>query len=169
MLLWFRAHIFPLIGTIKTWSLQLQVATSAMPRWMVATSSFLLMVPRISLEIMSFVPILCIVLLLNPIPRQNTNVVELYARIIKDDTQLTYYNSGIGTYARPSWRSFTYWKQVLDNKIDLAIAWYHPHHHALLYIFPILYFRNFEKIVVAAYRWLSDHYQPGDKIFLFGM
>ena len=37
---------------------------------------------------------------------------------------MTFYNSGIGTYARPSWRSFRYWKQVLDNKIDLAIAWW---------------------------------------------
>ncbi len=55
---------------------------------------------------------------------QNTNVIELYARIIKDDTQLTYYNSGIGTYARPSVASFRYWRQVLSNKVDLAIAWY---------------------------------------------
>jgi uncharacterized protein (DUF2235 family) len=55
---------------------------------------------------------------------QNTNVIELYHRIIKDDTQLTYYNSGIGTYARPSFASIAYWKQVLNNKIDLAIAWY---------------------------------------------
>lgn len=39
------------------------------------------------------------------------------------DKQLTYYNSGIGTYAKPSWRSWTYIKQVLDHKIDLAIAW----------------------------------------------
>ena len=57
-------------------------------------------------------------------PLQNTNVIELYARIIKDDTQLTYYNSGIGTYARPSVASFRYWRQVLSNKVDLAIAWY---------------------------------------------
>jgi uncharacterized protein (DUF2235 family) len=55
---------------------------------------------------------------------QNTNVVELYSRIIKDEKQLTYYNSGIGTYAQPSWRSPKYWKQVVANKIDLAIAWY---------------------------------------------
>ena len=55
---------------------------------------------------------------------QNTNIVELYSRIIKGDTQLTYYNSGIGTYAKPSWRSFSFWKQVIYNKIDLAIAWY---------------------------------------------
>jgi hypothetical protein len=56
---------------------------------------------------------------------QNTNVIELYARIDKKNgSQLTYYNSGIGTYARPSWRSYKYWKQVIGNRIDLAIAWY---------------------------------------------
>ncbi|KAJ7741141.1 hypothetical protein B0H16DRAFT_51389 [Mycena metata] len=81
---------------------------------------------------------------------KNTNVIELYARIIKDDTQFTYYNSGVGTYARPSRRSIKYWKQGLDNAIDLAIAW------------------NFEKVVIAGYRWLSNHYEPGDRIFLFG-
>ncbi|KAF7969863.1 hypothetical protein HWV62_25637, partial [Athelia sp. TMB] len=56
----------------------------------------------------------------------NTNVIELYSHILKgedDDEQLTYYDSGIGTYARPSWRSFAYLKQVAANKIDLAIAW----------------------------------------------
>ncbi|KAJ7135949.1 hypothetical protein C8R44DRAFT_608626 [Mycena epipterygia] len=86
----------------------------------------------------------------NQYGNKNTNVIELYARIIKNDSQLTYYNSGIGTYARPSWRSYKYWKQVIDNHIDLAIAW------------------NFERGVLAGYRWLSNHYRPGDKIFLFG-
>ncbi|KAF7975881.1 hypothetical protein HWV62_8285 [Athelia sp. TMB] len=54
----------------------------------------------------------------------NTNVIELYSHILKgeNDGQLTYYDSGIGTYARPSWRSWTYLKQVVINKIDLAIA-----------------------------------------------
>ncbi|KAH7920359.1 hypothetical protein BV22DRAFT_1021384 [Leucogyrophana mollusca] len=78
----------------------------------------------------------------NQFGQYNTNVIELYDRVIKDKKQLTYYNSGIGTYARPSFASFTYWKQVLDNAIDLAIAW------------------NFEKIVLGAYRWLSDNYEP---------
>ncbi|KAH7925809.1 hypothetical protein BV22DRAFT_1104761 [Leucogyrophana mollusca] len=86
----------------------------------------------------------------NQFGQYNTNVIELYDRAYKDKTQLTYYNSGIGTYARPSFASFTYWKQVLDNTIDLAIAW------------------NFERVVLGAYRWLSDNYEPGDKIFLFG-
>lgn len=56
---------------------------------------------------------------------QNTNVIELYSHILKEEEndQLTYYDSGIGTYARPSWRSLSYLKQVFDNKIDLAIAW----------------------------------------------
>ncbi|KAJ7887976.1 hypothetical protein B0H13DRAFT_2666431 [Mycena leptocephala] len=31
----------------------------------------------------------------NQYGNQNTNVIELYARIIKDSTQLPYYNSGI--------------------------------------------------------------------------
>ncbi|KAJ8494647.1 hypothetical protein ONZ45_g13171 [Pleurotus djamor] len=83
----------------------------------------------------------------------STNVVELFSRIIKIDgdiEQLVYYNSGIGTYARPSFRSWNYWKQVVYNLIDTAIAW------------------NFERIVHAAYKWLSENYEPGDRIFLFG-
>ncbi|KAJ7711632.1 hypothetical protein B0H16DRAFT_1667731 [Mycena metata] len=84
----------------------------------------------------------------------NTNVVELHSRIVKDSDggskeQLTFYSSGIGTYVPPS-QSFAHWKQWMANKIDLAIAW------------------NFKKQVHHAYRWLADHYQTGDVIFLFG-
>ncbi|KAJ6578262.1 hypothetical protein B0H19DRAFT_930856, partial [Mycena capillaripes] len=84
---------------------------------------------------------------------QNTNVVELHSRIVKESDeprQLTFYTSGIGTYVPPSLRSVAYWKQFIGNKIDLAIAW------------------NFKKQVQHAYRWLADHYQPGDVIYLFG-
>ena len=28
--------------------------------------------------------------------------------------------------------------------------------------------RNFEPIVLDAYRWLADHYEDGDRIYLFG-
>lgn len=52
---------------------------------------------------------------------QNTNVIALYSLVEKNKTQLTFYDSGIGTYARNGWRHY---KQVLDHKIDLAIAWY---------------------------------------------
>ncbi|KZV86524.1 hypothetical protein EXIGLDRAFT_574310, partial [Exidia glandulosa HHB12029] len=81
---------------------------------------------------------------------RNTNVVELYSRLVKNEHQLTFYNSGIGTYAQPSWKSLGYYKQVLMNKLDLAFA------------------LRFEKIILSAYAWLADHYQEGDRIFLFG-
>lgn len=55
---------------------------------------------------------------------QNTNVVELYSRLEKNRDQLTFYNSGIGTYATPSWRSMEYWLRVAESKVDLAIALY---------------------------------------------
>ncbi|KAF8870031.1 hypothetical protein BD779DRAFT_1614237 [Infundibulicybe gibba] len=77
----------------------------------------------------------------NQFGKNNTNV---------DKKQLTYYNSGIGTYAKPSWRSIAYWKQVVFNVIDTAIAW------------------NFEEILLRAYRWLSTNYEDGDRIYLFG-
>jgi hypothetical protein len=55
---------------------------------------------------------------------QNTNVVELYSQLVKSEAQLTYYNSGVGTHARPTWRSLTYVHYWLSNKVDLLIAWY---------------------------------------------
>ncbi|VDB96523.1 unnamed protein product [Peniophora sp. CBMAI 1063] len=85
----------------------------------------------------------------NEFGEKNTNVIELYSLIPKGeaDNQRTYYNSGIGTYAGPSRRSLS---KVLGTKLDLAIAW------------------NFETIVLDAYRWLSETYHDGDRIFLFG-
>ena len=57
---------------------------------------------------------------------KNTNVIELYNLILKKEMarQQTWYNSGIGTYARPSYKSLNYYKEVLFHKIDLAIAWF---------------------------------------------
>ena len=102
---------------------------------------------------------------------KNTNVIELYNLILKkvEHNQRTWYNSGIGTYARPSWTSLRFLWQVIEHKIDLAIAWCvnwsisisYPH-------FTAHSFRNFEKTILAAYRWLSDNYEEGDCIFLFG-
>ncbi|EJD37496.1 WD40 repeat-like protein [Auricularia subglabra TFB-10046 SS5] len=86
----------------------------------------------------------------NQFSTKNTNVVELYSRLVKDGSQRTFYNSGIGTYAKPSWKSWSYRKQVIANKLDLAFA------------------LRFEKIIISAYAWLVDNYRPGDRIFLFG-
>ncbi|KIM35805.1 hypothetical protein M413DRAFT_32263 [Hebeloma cylindrosporum] len=96
--------------------------------------------------------IVCIDGTANQFGDKNTNVIELYNLILKEDEhrQRTWYNSGIGTYARPSWKSFAFYQQLISHKIDLAIAW------------------NFEKTILAAYRWLSDNYRSGDCIYLFG-
>ncbi|KAF7979735.1 hypothetical protein HWV62_41104 [Athelia sp. TMB] len=79
----------------------------------------------------------------------NTNVIELYSRLEASEEQWNYYNSGVGTITKPgtAWKWIT---QNFDKTVDLAIAW------------------NFEKVIIAAYRWLSERYQQGDRIYLFG-
>ncbi|KAF9219900.1 hypothetical protein BS17DRAFT_788626 [Gyrodon lividus] len=81
---------------------------------------------------------------------KNTNVVEFYSQIIKSDDQLTYYNSGIGTLAKPSWKSWSYFKRRIASYADQAIAW------------------NLDHVLLAAYKWLANSYKDGDQIFLFG-
>ncbi|EIN03680.1 hypothetical protein PUNSTDRAFT_28594, partial [Punctularia strigosozonata HHB-11173 SS5] len=93
--------------------------------------------------------VVCIDGTANQFGMKNTNVVELYSRLVKDGEQLAYYDSGIGTYAKERF-SLHYVAQVVDHTIDLAIAW------------------NFEEIVLKAYEWLSENYQEDDRIFLFG-
>ncbi|KAJ7691344.1 hypothetical protein B0H17DRAFT_935209 [Mycena rosella] len=83
----------------------------------------------------------------------NTNVVELHSRVLAEESanQSKYYNSGIGTYVPPEAKSSAkYWQQQFDSWLDLALA------------------LNFKDIILKAYRWLSQTYKPGDKIFFFG-
>ncbi|KAJ8519086.1 hypothetical protein ONZ45_g3901 [Pleurotus djamor] len=95
--------------------------------------------------------VVCIDGTANQFSAKSTNIIELFSRLVKDEEdQLAFYNSGIGTYAKPSFQSLGYLKQVVYHSIDMAIAW------------------NFERIIHAAYEWLSENYRPGDRIFLFG-
>ena len=98
-------------------------------------------------------------------------MIALYNLILKGigDKQRTWYNSGIGTYARPSWKSLKHYKQILYHKIDMAIAWsvQVPVSKSRSH-FSLGHSRDFEKIVLGAYRWLSDNYEEDDCIFLFG-
>ncbi|KAG2096074.1 uncharacterized protein F5147DRAFT_584212 [Suillus discolor] len=77
---------------------------------------------------------------------QNTNIIELYNEMMKNDNQLMYYNSGVGTYAK----GHTHWMKQVVSVFDLAFAF------------------NISQTIMDAYRWLSDQYSDGDKIFLFG-
>ncbi|KAL0960508.1 hypothetical protein HGRIS_005546 [Hohenbuehelia grisea] len=94
--------------------------------------------------------VVCIDGTANQFSKKNTNIVELYSNLEKTQTQLTYYNSGIGTYAKPAYFSLSYAVQRIDHTVDMMIAW------------------NFKRIVLSAYQWLSENYQDGDCIFLFG-
>ncbi|KAG1744465.1 hypothetical protein EDB19DRAFT_1894581 [Suillus lakei] len=94
--------------------------------------------------------VICIDGTSNKYSDKNTNIVELYSEIVKDDNQLTYYNSGIGTYAKADGLSHTHLMEQVARVFALAFA------------------HNISQTIMNAYRWLSDKYHPGDKIFLFG-
>ena len=58
---------------------------------------------------------------------QNSNVVELYNRLMKSEDQPTFYDSGIGTYVNDSkpwksWFSLHAWKRGFDPALDEAVA-----------------------------------------------
>ncbi|KAL0959578.1 hypothetical protein HGRIS_011288 [Hohenbuehelia grisea] len=80
---------------------------------------------------------------------KNTNIVELYGSLDKSDKQLTYYNSGIGTYVKESWWLKAALQQA-DHTIDMMIAW------------------HFKRSVLKVYQWLSENYVNGDRIFIYG-
>ena len=103
---------------------------------------------------------------------QNSNVVELYSRLKKNKHQITYYNSGIGTYVKDSksWLSWDAWKQSFRHGLDMAIARYAPDLKApaWLMFLPTFHRSSFKEKVLRAYQWLSENYEEGDRIFLFG-
>ncbi|GJJ11745.1 hypothetical protein Clacol_005983 [Clathrus columnatus] len=94
--------------------------------------------------------IVCIDGTSNQFGKYSTNVVDLYNKIVKSDDQLTYYNSGIGTYMKPTKDPLVLAFRKPQNGVDLAIA------------------SRLERNITKAYRWLSDNYRDGDKIYLFG-
>jgi uncharacterized protein (DUF2235 family) len=76
------------------------------------SSSALTALPTNLDHVLSSSLVVAMIMILTLASTQNTNVIELYSQLLKDKKQLTYYDSGIGTYATPSWKSLYYWKQV---------------------------------------------------------
>jgi uncharacterized protein (DUF2235 family) len=93
--------------------------------------------------------VLCLDGTSNQYAATNTNVVKLYAMLDRaHDTQLAYYQPGIGTFPPPGvWGRLKRW---FVTRLDLAIAWLLSDH------------------VTDAYRFLMRYYQEGDQIFIFG-
>ncbi|KDQ08113.1 hypothetical protein BOTBODRAFT_191979 [Botryobasidium botryosum FD-172 SS1] len=86
----------------------------------------------------------------NVFGKVNTNVVRLFGVLKGDDEkkQMVYYQTGIGTYADPG--ITTPPMLSLAKLTDLAVACYLKEH------------------VMGGYRYLMQHYQAGDRIYLFG-
>ncbi|KAJ8094997.1 hypothetical protein PM082_010215 [Marasmius tenuissimus] len=94
--------------------------------------------------------VICIDGTSNKFSSRNTNVVELYSRLRKDKSQLTYYDSGIGTYPVPDHKGMKYCFGVIGHRLDLMFAF------------------RFQRIILKAYTWLSEYYRPNDRIYLIG-
>lgn len=84
----------------------------------------------------------------NEIGKLLSNVLKLYRIAEKSDRQITYYDPGIGTVAMPD--SWGRWRQWLRAGFEMATG------------------AGLDRDVLAAYCFLSRHYQPGDNIYLFG-
>jgi uncharacterized protein (DUF2235 family) len=85
----------------------------------------------------------------NQISENISNVLKLYRVLGKtDDNQVAFYDPGVGTLARPNpWIKF---RQDVTAVLGLATGY------------------GLNDKVLAAYEFLIDHYQEGDRIFLFG-
>ncbi len=86
---------------------------------------------------------------------KNTNVVKLYNLILKGKgdgyNQRTWYNSGIGTYARPSRKTFEFYKKVLHHKLDSVFAWFVNCYleNKMTINLILAHFRGFERTILA--------------------
>ncbi|MBK9151097.1 MAG: DUF2235 domain-containing protein [Saprospiraceae bacterium] len=79
---------------------------------------------------------------------KNTNVVHLYSCLEKSKDQITYYNPGVGTLAPTTFkRKF---RRALFEFSDKILA------------------KTLNDRVKDAYIFLMNHYEQGDKIYLFG-
>ena len=82
----------------------------------------------------------------NEFGRNNTNVVETYLALEKDENQIAYYDPGVGTGG---------WEYHEDRGKLRAMGDQATGH-------------GLQKNVEDAYRYLADHYEKGDRVYLFG-
>ncbi|MHC4179954.1 MAG: DUF2235 domain-containing protein [Planctomycetota bacterium] len=82
----------------------------------------------------------------NEYGRNNTNVVHAYDAFVRDDKQLGFYDPGVGTFNVLGRRAGKY----VGRWLGLGFGW------------------GLQANVEDAYAYLMDHYEPGDRIYLFG-
>jgi uncharacterized protein (DUF2235 family) len=84
----------------------------------------------------------------NDVTSDSTNVLRLFRSLQRNERQIAFYDSGVGTLADPT--MITARGRWVSKKVDMAIG------------------QSVRENVCEAYQFLSRHFQPGDKIFLFG-
>lgn len=84
----------------------------------------------------------------NDITGTPTNVLRLYRSLRRSDSQLTYYDSGVGTLPDPS--MLTDPGKALGKKLDMAVGY------------------SVKSQVCKAYRFLTRRWEADDRIFLIG-
>jgi uncharacterized protein (DUF2235 family) len=77
----------------------------------------------------------------------NSNVVKLYTALDLSLTQIAYYHPGVGTMGDPSAEGMRRWWSRVKG---LAFGW------------------GFTENVLDAYRYLMQHYNAGDEVYIFG-
>ncbi|MDA0588052.1 MAG: DUF2235 domain-containing protein [Planctomycetota bacterium] len=82
----------------------------------------------------------------NQFGRHNTNVVNTYKELVRNDSQHTYYDPGLGTFS-PLGRVMG---KKVGKALGLAFGW------------------GLQTNIEDAYEYLMDHHQPGDHVYLFG-
>ena len=76
----------------------------------------------------------------------NTNVVRLYEAIIRDGEQIAFYDPGVGT--------FGYFGREIGRRMGKVLG--------------MVFGAGLQQNVEDAYRYLMDHYEEKDKVYLFG-
>ena len=78
--------------------------------------------------------------------RNNTNVVKLYQRVIRDSDQIAFYDPGVGT--------FSFLGREVGRRVGILSG--------------KAFGAGLQQNVEDAYRYLMDRYETGDRVFLFG-
>lgn len=84
----------------------------------------------------------------NDVRGAHTNVLRFYRSLVRDDSQIAYYDSGVGTLADPSLMISP--AKSLGRSLDMAVG------------------SSVMRQVCTAYRFLVRHWHEGDKVFLIG-
>jgi uncharacterized protein (DUF2235 family) len=85
---------------------------------------------------------------MNEVAKDSTNVLRTYRCLARNSDQITFYDCGVGTISNPD--RITERGRRLSRLVDSALG------------------LSVRANVIQAYLFLVRHYQPGDRIYLFG-